>query len=150
MIELLEQMNHWHWLTFGFALLALEILGTAGYFLWLGISALIVGTLYAFVPIDWSTQWIIFGVLSLITTWLWWKKQSQKDNQGDSERDLNQKQKQLIGQTTVLDEDLPHGKGRIRISDSSWPAKCDEPLTAGSKVRVIDVQGIMLIVEKID
>ena len=27
MVELLEQVNHWHWLAFGLALLALELVG---------------------------------------------------------------------------------------------------------------------------
>ena len=31
-MEFFEQMNHWHWLTFGLLLLAGELLGTAGYF----------------------------------------------------------------------------------------------------------------------
>ena len=51
MVELLEQMNHWHWLAFGLLLLAAELLGTAGYFLWLGISAILVGA-YFFNPTD--------------------------------------------------------------------------------------------------
>lgn len=46
MVELLEQVNHWHWLAFGLALLALELIGTAGYFLWIGISAMLVGALW--------------------------------------------------------------------------------------------------------
>ncbi|OJI55067.1 hypothetical protein VV1062A_02631 [Vibrio vulnificus] len=45
MIELLDGINHWHWLALGLALLAVELLGTAGYFLWLGLSALLVGLL---------------------------------------------------------------------------------------------------------
>ncbi|MGR5542688.1 NfeD family protein, partial [Vibrio campbellii] len=45
MITILEQMNHWHWLAFGLALLAVELLGTAGYFLWIGLSAMLIGIL---------------------------------------------------------------------------------------------------------
>ncbi|HIF9523255.1 TPA: NfeD family protein, partial [Photobacterium damselae] len=33
MIDLLSQMNPWHWLVFGLVLLLLELLGTAGYLL---------------------------------------------------------------------------------------------------------------------
>lgn len=49
-MEFFEQMNHWHWLTLGLLLLAGELLGTAGYFLWIGLSAVAVGALYAVIP----------------------------------------------------------------------------------------------------
>ncbi|MGC9458255.1 NfeD family protein, partial [Vibrio genomosp. F10 str. 9ZD137] len=29
MLEFLDSINHWHWLAFGLALLAMELLGTA-------------------------------------------------------------------------------------------------------------------------
>ncbi|CAH0539015.1 NfeD family protein [Vibrio marisflavi] len=146
MIELLGNLNHWHWLAFGFALLAVEVLGTAGYFLWLGISAVVVGIIMALVPLDWQIQWITFGLLSLITTWLWWRKQKQNDATSDEQRDLNQKQKQLIGKTIILDEDLEEGRGRIKIGDTTWPASSEEFLAAGTKVKVDSVDGITLII----
>ena len=102
MFELLDSLNYWHWLAFGLALLAVELLGTAGYFLWLGLSALIVGLLLTLLPMSWQLQWIAFSVFSLMTTWLWWRRQFKKDSSDDLNRDLNQKQKQLIGQTLSL------------------------------------------------
>ena len=148
MLELLESLNHWHWLAFGFALLAVEVLGTAGYFLWLGISAILVGIIFALVPIGWQFQWITFAVLSVITTWIWWRKQRQTDSVGDEQRDLNQKQKQLIGKTVILDEDFPEGRGRIKIGDTTWPATSEQPLKAGTKVQVDSVDGITLVITK--
>ena len=65
MVELLEQVNHWHWLAFGLALLALELIGTAGYFLWIGISAMLVGALLGALPLGWQMQWLSFASFSL-------------------------------------------------------------------------------------
>lgn len=148
MIELLNQVNYWHWLAFGLLLLCGELLGTAGYLLWLGISAMLVGILVAFLPISWQLQWVSFGVFALVLTWLWWRKQHKTDLHSDNSRDLNQKDKQLIGQTAVLEQDITKGKCRINLGDTSWSAYSDEPIASGSLVRVIDVDGITLLIEK--
>ncbi|MDN3609319.1 NfeD family protein [Vibrio ostreicida] len=148
MIELLESLNYWHWLALGLALLAFEIFGTAGYFLWLGLSALIVGVLMSLLPMSWQLQWVSFGVFSLITTWLWWRRQFKHDAIDDRHRDLNQKHKQLLGQTLVVEEDLAPGKHRIKVGDSTWSAQTTKPIAAGSLVEIIDVDGIILTIEE--
>ncbi|MGR5177911.1 NfeD family protein [Vibrio parahaemolyticus] len=150
MIELLSQVNYWHWLALGLLLLCGELLGTAGYMLWLGIAAMLVGIVLAFVPISWQLQWVSFGVFALVLTWLWWRKQYKDDKDSDQQRVLNQKDKQLVGQITVLDQDVQRGKCRIRLGDTSWSAYSDEPLSSGTRVRVIDVDGITLLIEKVE
>ena len=147
MIELLNNLNHWHWLAFGLALLAAELLGAAGYLLWLGISALIVGVVLSWLPISWQLQWISFGVFSLMTTWLWWRRQFKKDQQDDASRMLNQKEKQLIGLLITLEYAIPAGKSRIRIADTTWLAYSEQPLAQGCIVKVIDIDGITLIIK---
>ncbi|EIK0772706.1 MULTISPECIES: NfeD family protein [Vibrio] len=145
--SLLEGISFWHWLAFGFALLAVELLGTAGYFLWLGMSALIVGAIMTVLPMNWQLQWLCFASFSLITTWLWWRRQWSKDKQEDQERDLNQKYKQLIGRTLILEEDFSVGLNRIKVADTTWSAQSDQALPAGTRVRITDVEGIILIIE---
>ncbi|OIQ26092.1 NfeD family protein [uncultured Vibrio sp.] len=149
MFELLDSINHWHWLAFGLALLAVELLGTAGYFLWLGISALLVGVIFLALPMSWQLQWVCFGVFSLITTWIWWRRQYKIDVKNDKSRDLNQKHKQLIGEIVTLTEDLPIEGGRIKLYDTTWKAKGSESISKGTEVTIIDIQGITLIVKKI-
>ncbi len=148
MIELLSQVNYWHWLALGLLLLCGELLGTAGYMLWLGISAMLVGILMTFIPMSWQLQWVSFGVFSLVLTWLWWRKQLKQDASSDQQRDLNQKQKQLIGQTARLEEDILRGRCRIKLGDTTWAAQSDQDLPAGTLVKVIDVDGITLFIDK--
>ncbi|MGF1717304.1 NfeD family protein [Photobacterium chitinilyticum] len=147
MITLLEQMNFWHWIAFGLVLLLLELLGTAGYLLWLGLSALLVGAILSAIPMSWSLQWLTFAVFSLFSTWLWWRYQHKKDRAADQGRTLNQRTEQMIGQTCILDQPLPVTQGRIRLGDTSWLARTDKPLEAGTLVEVIAVEGITLIVQ---
>ncbi|ENM5902669.1 NfeD family protein [Vibrio mimicus] len=149
MIELLSQLNFWHWLAFGLILLAAELLGTAGYFLWLGLSALLVGVLLTVMPIGWQLQWLAFASFSLVTTWLWWRRQFNQDKKQDAQRDLNQKDKQLIGRVIQITEDTPAGEFQISLGDTRWTARCEQDLEQGSRVSVIAVDGIILIVRPI-
>lgn len=149
MIELLDGINHWHWLALGLALLAVELLGTAGYFLWLGLSALIVGLLLSLIPMSWQLQWSAFVVFSLATTWLWWRRQLSKDQQDDSSRDLNQKQKQLIGQELVVKEPIQAGMNRLQMGDTTWSAHAEVDIEVGSKIKIVALDGIVLKIEKV-
>lgn len=149
LINLLDQITFWHWLALGFGLLAVELLGTAGYFLWLGLSALMVGVLLSLLPISWQMQWLSFATFSLATTWLWWRRQWSKDKEDDQSRDLNQKYKQLIGQTLTLEEDCTAGINRIRVADTTWSAQCDQAIPAGTRVKIVNVEGIILVIKPI-
>ncbi len=147
MIDWISEINHWHWLAFGLCLLAVEILGTAGYFLWLGLSAIVVSVIVMFLPISWQLQWISFASISLVTTWLWWRKQLSNDQQDDAQRQLNQKEKQLIGKTSVVEQDVVGGQFRLSLGDTTWTAESDQPLKAGTRVVVVDVDGIVIKVK---
>ncbi len=149
MIELLNHVNYWHWIAFGLLLLSGELLGAAGYFLWLGISAILVGVILAFLPISWQLQWVSFAVFSLVTTWGWWRYQHKKDVACEADRSLNQREKQLIGKTTRLDEDIQAGSCRIRLGDTTWSARCHEALSAGTLVKVVSVDGIIVTIEAV-
>ncbi|MGR5133124.1 NfeD family protein [Vibrio alfacsensis] len=149
LLSLLEGVTFWHWFAFGLALLAVELLGTAGYFLWLGISALIVGLVVSILPISWQLQWLAFATFSLVTTWLWWRRQWTKDRQNDQERDLNQKHKQLIGHIITLEEDFKVGINRLRVADTTWSAQCEHDLPAGTRVEIVSVEGIILVVKPV-
>jgi membrane protein implicated in regulation of membrane protease activity len=141
-------MNHWHWLAFGLALLAVELLGTAGYFLWIGLSAMLIGILMTFIPMSWQLQWVAFATFSLVTAWLWWRKQLNNDRASDKARDLNQKDKQLIGVVLTLEEDVIVGKNRVRIGDTTWSAISDKALKQGTVVTITEMNGITLTLKE--
>ncbi|GAD78281.1 NfeD family protein [Vibrio ezurae] len=148
MIELLQHVNHWHWLAFGLTLLCFEVLGTAGYFLWLGISALLVGILLSILPLGWQMQWMSFASFSLVTTWLWWRYQKGKDKQDEKTSTLNKRSQSLIGQFTTLEQDFPVGKGRLNLGDTSWTAVASQSLSSGTTVEVYKVEGIVLYIRE--
>lgn len=150
MIDWISQLNHWHWITFGLCLLVIELFGTVGYFLWLGLSALFVSTVVVFFPVSWQFQWVSFASASLVTMWLWWRRQLIKDQQDDEHRLLNQKEKQLIGKASLVEQNVDGGQFRLSLGDTTWTAECDETLKAGTKVKVIAVDGIVVKVKSVD
>ncbi len=150
MVELLQQVDVWHWLILGLLLLSGEIFGAAGHLLWLGISALLVALLMLLFPMNWQAQWLCFAGFSLSTTWLWWRYQRNRDRQSDAQLQLNQKSKQLIGKTAYLEQDVALNQSfRLRLADSTWLAIADKPLAKGTLVTVVDIDGIKLHVSEV-
>ncbi len=62
MNEYLQNLAVWDWLAFAALLLIVEVFGTAGYFLWFGTAAAMVGLLLlAFPELSWVWQFIAFA-----------------------------------------------------------------------------------------
>ncbi len=67
------------------------------------------------------------------------------DKHSDAGRELNQRDKQLIGRTTRLLEPVQKGNCRINLGDSSWSAISTHD-TAGEEVVITAVDGIVLTI----
>jgi inner membrane protein len=143
-LVLLTEMNVWHWLILGFVLLFIEMTTGSGYLLWFGLSGLVVGLLLAVFDISWQLQWLMFSLLSLAISWAWWFWQHQKDVQDEQTSLLNQRDKQMLGHTFVLELDLAPGRNRIQLGDTSWAVEVETPLRQGERVQVVALDGIVL------
>lgn len=140
---------HWVFIALGGILLIIELLGTGGYSLWSGISAFIVGLISWLVPISWSFLWLLFGVFTLITAYVWWLWLKKHGGDKAKKGTLNQPQQDLIGIKTTVVEPIKNGYGRVKIKDGTWSASCDEELDIGTPVTVIAVNGLMLKVVRV-
>ena len=61
---------------------------------------------------------------------------------------LNDRIARLIGEIVTVDEAIDAGGGRVRVADGVWPARGpDSP--AGTRMRVIDVERGVLVVEPV-
>jgi membrane protein implicated in regulation of membrane protease activity len=60
---------------------------------------------------------------------------------------LNQRTQRCIGAQTTLLEDVQLGQSRVRLDDTVWQVLCNEPLKAGTAVKVVAAEGTLLIVE---
>ncbi|MEX9880965.1 NfeD family protein [Providencia rettgeri] len=146
MIELISAQPAWFWLCLGGLLLIGELLGTAGYLLWSGIAAVLVGVITWALPfIGWEWQGILFAIFTVVSAVLWrnWLRDRQK-NKADN---VNQISHQLIGVKSRLLSDTEEGFSRVRLADGSWRVYSDTPLSANTEVVVIAVDGITLQVK---
>jgi hypothetical protein len=152
MVEWFSQIEFWHWLSLGFVLLILEMLAPSTLFLWMGVSAIAVSLVQWLIPdISWQWQFILFGVLSLVTFFGWrrWSAKKGLDNVPEEYAHLNQRSASLIGRKAVLESPIVNGVGRMRLDDTYWRIEGDD-LPAGTRVIVVGVEGATLEVKAIE
>jgi membrane protein implicated in regulation of membrane protease activity len=85
------------------------------------------------------------GVLASLVIWRHFFKKQQKESDTPN---LNRRSQQLVGRHFTLDTPIIDGRGKIRVDDTWWRVAGDD-MPLGAKVRVIDVDGVVLKVEKI-
>ena len=145
-MEMLLQLLPWHWWVAGIILVILEMLAPTGHTLWLGISALIVGTLlWLFPEMGWKLQMLIFADLSIVSVLLYKQLMGNKPQITDSP-DLNRRGERYIGRTFTIEEPIVNGVGKIKVDDSTWRVNGSD-LPAGTTVKIVSVDGSTFQVE---
>lgn len=146
MDQLFSHVVYWTWWIIGIFLVILEISAPGTYFLWMGISAGIVGVILYIVPeLAWELQLTIFAVLSVVTV-LISRKYLQKN--GEDQSTLSQRGKRYIGMTVVVEEPIENDIGKVRIEDTLWRA-AGQDAPKGNKVRIIGIDGATFQVERV-
>lgn len=142
---LIDLLGPWSWHVAGLLLLGLEILVPGTFFLWFGISALIVGTLALFVDLSWEINLLLFMGIALVCLVVGRMLMRQREGEeGDS--GLNRRGQRYVGRHFVLAEPIAQGTGRISIDDTIWRVTGPD-LAAGSRVVVRGIDGASLVVE---
>jgi inner membrane protein len=148
-VELVRELGPWNWWILALVLLGLEILAPGTFFLWFGISAFVIGTISLAVGPDtklwvWQTQMIGFVVLSLVSA-LAGRRFLNRTSSEIEDPFLNERGRQLVGRTAMLEEPILEGQGRARFGDTMWRISGPD-LPAGARIKVVDAQSNLLIV----
>ena len=145
-MDWLNQIHFWYWLIAAVVMIILEMIVPAAWFLWMGVSAFVVGLLLYFIPsMPLLIQVVIFGVLSVVSLLLYKRYQKSNPTEKD-EPSLNRRGEQYIGRIFTLQEPIVNGVGKVRVDDTTWKVRgMDMP--AGMKVRVMSVDGTVFNVE---
>ena len=145
-MEWINNIIYWHWLILAVALIILEILMPGAYFLWMGISAAVVGgAMFVFPQMPILVQVLIFAILSVITVMMY-RSYRKKNPVVTDEPALNRRAEQYIGQSFTLREPIVNGEGKIKVDDAIWKITGND-IDAGETVRVVAIEGSTLIVE---
>jgi len=143
-IELLNNLEPWHWLSLGLLLLGAEALGASGFLLGTAIAAFLLAIINAlFSDITWQTQAILFAIAALSFSIAYWKYFKEFNNRSDH-GPLNQRAASLIGRELVVEHDLSGGYGRIQIGDTFWKVKFDGEIDKGTRVKVVNADSMTL------
>ncbi len=140
------ELTYWHWWILGIVLIVLEMFAPGAFFLWMGISAGVVGVALLAIPdLGWEYQFMVFAIFSIVAIALW-KRYAKKRTEASDHPTLNRRGEQYVGRTFTLEEPIVNGMGKIRVDDSTWKISGSDCET-GSKVKVIGIDGTILQVE---
>jgi len=142
-----SEIVFWHWLALGVFLLIVELLAPGMFFLWMAQAAAITGVLLFFFPgLGWETQITVFSVLSVLGIAI--ARRFFKRHPIESDQPLlNRRTAQYVGRVFTLDRPIVNGQGKIKVDDSTWKIR-GEDCAAGMRVRVVDADSVVLIVER--
>ena len=143
------EILYWHWWVLGFGLFVAEMLLPTGFVLiWIGAAALAVGGLAWLIPgLGWQAQVLVFGAGSVASFFLW--KKFRPAVPASDKPTLNRRGQSYVGLSFTLATPIVNGVGKLHVDDGQWRTSGPD-LPAGSKVKVVDVDGTTLKVEKAD
>ncbi|WP_372865272.1 NfeD family protein [Spongiibacter sp.] len=145
-----NNVEYWHWMVLGLLLVASEIFVPSFVMLWFGASAIAVGLISAVVELSFSVQLLIWGGLSVVDLFLWFRfvhpRMKDRSLSGMS-------REQVIGQEGMVIRAADHGEGCVRFSvplmgSDEWAYICRETLAVGDRVVVEEISGNSLIVRR--
>jgi len=145
-----EGLVYWHWWAFGVVLLIFEMVAPASFFLWMAVSAAIVGgVLLGFSGLSFSYQLLLFAAISFVTigAFQFYRKRHPHSRSDDSS--LNQRGKQYIGRIFVLQEPIVGGVGKLSVDDTIWRIE-GEDMGRGIPIEVVGSRGNALLVRRVN
>ncbi|MDR1609096.1 MAG: NfeD family protein [Deltaproteobacteria bacterium] len=143
------------WFAVGFVFLVLEILTPGIVFVFFGLGAWLVMALRFFFPLWPSFQFVIFILSSVIFLVLLRRQFKLLFNRAKSQGRVDSLSESIVAENylgrevEVLKDIAPDRPGLVELNGTNWTARAEESLTAGQIVRVVEVSGLTLIVEKL-
>ena len=126
MLEILSNLNIWHWMIFGLVLLGIEMLTGTFDLLMISFAAFLTGFFEQFAPGDittWQGQMIFFGVASVALFVVGRTVLSGMRATSPEHPTLNKRMNSLVGQRGQVTQAFSAGQGRVKIGDTEWLAE---------------------------
>lgn len=144
--SMLEEIVFWNWWVFALVLIIVEVLVAGTFFLWMGISAGLVGLVLFVMPgLGWEIQlslFAIFSVISIIISRIWLAKHARTATPST----LNRRGSQYIGREFTLTEPIVNGIGRLNVDDTIWRISGPD-MDSGVQIIVDGIDGTILRVK---
>ena len=144
--SMLEEIVFWNWWVFALVLIIVEVLVAGTFFLWMGISAALVGlVLFLFPGLGWEMQlslFAIFSVVSIILSRIWVASHAR----AGAPSTLNRRGSQYIGREFTLTDPIVNGIGRLNVDDTIWRISGPD-MESGAQIIVDGMDGTILQVK---
>lgn len=149
MEALFDGPPYWYWFAAGVLLIAIEAVLPGVFMIWLGVSAIVTALVTVILPdMGIPYQILVFAGLSVATV-LTGRRWMVRLNERSEQPNLNRRGARHIGEVYTLDKPIRDGRGRVRVGDGTWSVAGPD-LPAGAHIRVVDVDGAVLKVERVD
>ncbi len=139
----------WHWIIFGLVLIVSEIAIPLFVIIWFGLAAIAVGLIDLVFATSFMTEIALWTILSVVLLLVWFKFFKEKGISKSGQSDFTLKTK------GVVIEKIPHGeRGKVRfespvLGSSEWHATSEENLEVATTIRIVEVNGQLIKVEKV-
>jgi len=147
---LADTLLWWHWIIFGLLLLIFEIFTGTFIMLGLGIGATIVGVADLILILSLNKELFIWSIASIIVITIlfrYFKDKSKKDKSGQSDY--------AIGIKGIVEEPIDaNGRGKVKfntpiLGNTIWYVTSKEDISILTQVKIVDVKGQLIEVEKV-
>ena len=155
-LELGIDLDVWPWIWLGiavvFALIELTLLAGSFVLLPFAVSAF-AASLAGFYDASVEVQWAIFFLLGAALWYAFWRYSKRFADNSNMPAGVGADR--LVGLTAIVTSDIApfdtERRGRVKVLGEDWGAltKGDRPLVAGSKVRVVRMDGTRVVVEEV-
>jgi len=139
-----ESLLWWHWIVFGIVLLIVEMSTGTFFMLGLGVGAIIVGGLDAWLRLSFTLELTIWMVLSSVAIGLWFKYLKQKPitNSGQSNYRLD-----TLG--VVIEDIQPHSRGKVTfdtpvLGNTTWHATAKVDIDKETRIQIVQINGQLI------
>ena len=140
-----------NWIIAGLALSLLELIVPGVYLIWFGFAAFVVGIAIYFLPIELTTQLIVFAIASGIFAVIGvavYRYVFSKAQVPAEYKNLNNTAEQYVGQLVTVAEDAEDNRTNVKIGDTYWLASCKKAFKQGDTAKVVGVKdSLILIIE---
>lgn len=140
-----------NWIIAGLMLSLLELIVPGVYLIWFGFAAFIVGITVYFLPLEFTTQLIIFAIASGIFAVIGvavYRYVFNKAQVPAEYKNLNNTAEQYVGQLVTVAEDAADNRTKVKIGDTYWLASCQKDFKKGDTAKVVGVKdSLILIIE---
>lgn len=140
-----------NWIIVGLTLSLLELIVPGVYLIWFGFAAFVVGIAVYFLPIELTTQLIVFAIASGIFAVIGvavYRYVFSKAQVPAEYKNLNNTAEQYVGQLVTVAEDAEDNRTKVKIGDTYWLASCQKAFKQGDTAKVVGVKdSLILIIE---